>query len=76
MKNKTLLYVAGAIALFYILKKKGMLGDIAQEAQALTAEEVNNLNFAIDYDSYEAAYRRQQERPEIENTQNDAKVCN
>jgi hypothetical protein len=75
MKKNFIYYALGAIAIFYILKKKGIIGEsIESEAKQMTADEVNNLNFKIDYDTYEKNYLRQQM------TQNknisDAKVCN
>jgi hypothetical protein len=75
MKKNFIYYALGAIAIFYILKKKGIIGEsIESEARQMTADEVNNLNFKIDYDTYEKDYIRQQ-MPQNKNI-SDAKVCN
>ena len=75
MKKNFIYYALGAIAIFYILKKKGIIGEsIESEARQMTADEVNNLNFKIDYDTYEKDYLRQQ-MPQNKNI-SDAKVCN
>ena len=57
MDKKTILYVAGAIAVFYLLKKKGILGNIKNEAMKLSAEEINNLDFKIDYRDFAQMYQ-------------------
>ena len=75
MKKNFIYYALGAIAIFYILKKKGIIGEsIESEARQMTADEVNNLNFKIDYDTYEKDYLRQQ-MPQNKNISN-ATVCN
>lgn len=78
MKKNYIWYALGAIAIFYVLKKKGIIGEsIEDEAMQLTAEEVNNLKFKIDYDNYEKQYRQEQEHPEYsQQKMNNAEVCN
>jgi len=76
MKKNFILYAVAAVAVYYILKKKGIIGEsIENEARQMTAEEVNNLNFKIDRDTYEKDYIRSQIPSENQNIQY-AKVCN
>lgn len=57
MNKKTIFYVVGTLALFYLLKKKRMLGNIEEKAIKLTAEEVDNLDFKIDYRDFADIYK-------------------
>jgi len=76
MKKNFILYAVAAVAIYYILKKKGIIGEsIENEARQMTAEEVNNLNFKIDRDTYEKDYIRSQMPVQNQNIQY-AKVCN
>ncbi len=76
MKKNFILYAVAAVAVFYILKKKGIIGEsIESEARKMTAEEVDNLNFKIDRDTYEKDYIRSQMPDQNQNIQY-AKVCN
>jgi hypothetical protein len=76
MKKNFILYAVAAVAVYYILKKKGIIGEnIKNEARQMTAEEVDNLNFKIDRDTYEKDYIRSQMPSENQNIQY-AKVCN
>jgi hypothetical protein len=56
MDKKTILYLAGAIAVFYLLKKKGILGNIDEQAMQLSADEINNLDIKIDYRDFKQMY--------------------
>jgi hypothetical protein len=76
MKKNFILYAVAAVAVYYILKKKGIIGEsIENEARQMTAEEINNLNFKIDRDNYEKDYIRSQMPKQNQNIQY-AKVCN
>jgi hypothetical protein len=76
MKKNFILYAVAAVAIYYILKKKGIIGEsIENEARQMTADEVNNLNFKIDCDTYEKDYIRSQMLGQNQNIQY-AKVCN
>jgi len=76
MKKNFILYAVAAVAVYYILKKKGIIGEsIKKEARQMTAEEVDNLNFKIDRDTYEKDYIRSQMPSENQNIQY-AKICN
>ena len=76
MKKNFILYAVAAVAVYYIFKKKGIIGEsIENKARQMTAEEVNNLNFKIDRDTYEKDYIRSQMPVQNQNIQY-AKVCN
>ena len=62
MRNKNIIwYALGAVAVFYILKKKGIIGEsVENAAEQMTAEEVNNLDFKIDYRTFADMYREQE----------------
>jgi hypothetical protein len=61
MKKNFILYAVAAVAIFYILKKRGIVGEsINDQARQITEEEANNLNFNIDYNTYEKDYIRSQ----------------
>jgi hypothetical protein len=61
MNKNFILYALGAAAVFYILKKKGVIGEsIQDQARQLTANEVDNLDFKIDTNTYEKEYIRSQ----------------
>ena len=61
MKKNFIWYALGAVAVFYILKKKGIIGEtIEDKAKQLTADEVNNLDFKIDYTTFADMYREQE----------------
>lgn len=63
MKKNFIWYALGAVAVFYILKKKGIIGEtVIDEAKQLTADEVNNLDFKIDYRDFADIYREQEKR--------------
>jgi hypothetical protein len=57
--NKNLIwYAVGAVALFYILKKKKIIGEtIVDAAKQLTADQVDKLNFKIDYSTFADRYK-------------------
>jgi hypothetical protein len=57
--NKNLIwYAVGAVALFYILKKKKIIGqNIEDAAKQLTADKVDKLNFKIDYSNFGDQYK-------------------
>jgi hypothetical protein len=76
MKKNYILYVLGAIAIFYVLKKKGIIGK-SDLAENIAAQKVENLNFNIDYDNYEKEYRKEQERPAYSSKNSiNAEICN
>jgi hypothetical protein len=76
MKKNFILYAVAAVAIYYILKKKGIIGEnIENEARQMTAEEVDNLNFKIDRDTYEKDYIKSQMPNKNQNIEY-AKVCN
>lgn len=53
----------GAVAVFYLLKKKGIIGEsVENQAMQLTADEVDNLDFKIDYRDFGDIYREQEKR--------------
>lgn len=61
MKKNIIWYALGAVAVFYILKKKGIIGEsVENAAEQMTAEEVNNLDFKIDYRTFADMYREQE----------------
>ena len=62
MRNKNIIwYALGAVAVFYILKKKGIIGEsVENAAEQMTAKEVNNLDFKIDYRTFADMYREQE----------------
>ena len=63
MKKNFIWYALGAVAIFIILKKKGIIGEtVENEARQLTADEVNNLDFKIDYRDFGDIYREQEKR--------------
>lgn len=63
MKKNTILYLLGAVAVFYLLKKKGIIGEsVENQAMQLTADEVDNLDFKIDYRDFGDIYREQEKR--------------
>lgn len=63
MKKNTIYWIIGGIAAFYILKKKGIIGEsIMSEAESLTANQVNKLNFKIDYSTFRTMYQEQQDK--------------
>jgi len=76
MKKNFILYAVAAVAVYYILKKKKIIGEnIYNQARQMTDEEVNNLDFKIDRDTYEKDYIRSQMPGQNQNIQY-AKVCN
>jgi hypothetical protein len=76
MKKNFILYAVAAVAVYYILKKKEIIGkSIKNKARQMTAKEVDNLDFKIDRDTYEKDYIRSQMPNENQNIQY-AKVCN
>lgn len=63
MQKNTIYWILGAVATFWILKKNRIIGQsIMNEAEALTADEVNKLNFKIDYSTFRDMYREQQDQ--------------
>jgi cyanophycinase-like exopeptidase len=61
MKKNIIWYALGAVAVFYILKKKRIIGEsVKNAAEQMTAEEVNNLDFKIDYRTFADMYREQE----------------
>ena len=63
MKKNTIYWILGAVAAYWILKKKGIIGQsMMNEAEALTADQVNKLNFKIDYSTFRDMYREQQDQ--------------
>jgi len=76
MKKNFILYAVAAVAVYYILKKKKIIGEsIYNQARQMTVEEVDNLDFKIDRDTYEKDYIRSQMPNENQNIEY-AKVCN
>jgi len=76
MKKNFILYAVAAVAVYYILKKKKIIGEsIYNQARQMTVKEVNNLDFKIDRDTYEKDYIRSQMPNENQNIEY-AKVCN
>ena len=61
MNKNFIWYAIGAVAVFYILKKKGMIGQTTENlAEQLTADEVENLDFKIDYRNFGDIYKEQE----------------
>jgi len=76
MKKNFILYAVAAVAVYYILKKKKIVGEsIYNQARQMTAEEVDNLDFKIDRDTYEKDYIKSQMPNQNQNIEY-AKVCN
>lgn len=62
MKKNTIYWILGAVAAFWILRKKGIGQSLMNEAETLTADEVNKLNFKIDYSTFRDIYKEQQDK--------------
>ncbi len=68
MKKNTIYWIIGALATYWILKKKGIIGENTMDkAEALTAEEVNKLDLKIDYRDFGDIYRKEQKDMQCNN---------
>jgi hypothetical protein len=59
MKKNYIWYALGAIAIFYVLKKKKVIGESIEEAaKQITENDASKLNFKIDYTTFADMYKK------------------
>jgi hypothetical protein len=59
MKKNYIWYALGAIAIFYVLKNKKVIGEsIEDAAKQITENDASKLNFKIDYTTFADMYKK------------------
>jgi hypothetical protein len=59
MKKNYIWYALGAIAIFYVLKKKKVIGESFEDAaKQITENDASKLNFKIDYTTFADMYKK------------------